>query len=145
RAALPPTMPFTSQVSAVPGATHSTAVKNCVSPAVTIADKGAIEFGAAQETVTLADADLDGSTTLVATTVTALLGGTGGAVYVAVSSPMTVSVPVAASPLVSPPPATLRLQLTAGFPPPLTVALKVCVPPGVTCAAFGAMFTVIPL
>lgn len=73
-------MPFTAQAIGVPGETHNEAVKSCVPPAITVADDGATEFADGQDTVTLADADLDGSATLVATTVTALAGGTAGAV-----------------------------------------------------------------
>src|SRR5690348_4354610 len=134
-------MPLTSHVRVVPGATHSVAVKTCVPPGLTFAEDGAIEFAAAQETVTLADADFDGSATLVATTVTELLGGIAGAVYVAVSGPVALSMPLLGSfPLVP-----LTVQLTVEFPPPLTVAVKFWVPPGGTFAALGTMLTVIPL
>lgn len=116
-------------------------MKSCVLPAETVADDGAMEFAAGQDTVMLADADFAGSATLAAITVTALLGGTGGAVYVTVSGPVALNAPLA-----PPPPLTLlRLQLTAEFAPPLTVAVKFCVRPGGKFAAFGVMLTEIAL
>lgn len=144
-AALPPAIPFTSQVSAVAGVTHSVAVKTCAPPEVTFADDGAIEFTAGQETVTLADADFVGSATFVAAIVTALPGGMAGAVYVAVFDPVALSVSLVVSPPLVTPLVPLMLQLTAEFALPLTDAVKCCVPPGGTFAAPGATFTVIPL
>ncbi|MGH7838102.1 MAG: hypothetical protein ACREQC_09825, partial [Candidatus Binataceae bacterium] len=81
---LPPVIPLTFHVIVVPAAVHNEAEKICDAPTEIFAEAGEIEFGAAQEIVTLALADLEGSATLVALTVT--LGGVGvsaGAVYVA--------------------------------------------------------------
>lgn len=141
---LPPAMPLTSHAIAVPAAMHNKAEKLCVAPTETFADEGEIEFPAAQEIVTVAVADFDGSATLVAVTET--LGGTGGnagAVYIAESRPV-----AAIMPTVEFPPATpLTLQLTARLdaPAPVTVALKIADAAGARFAELGAMLTTIPL
>jgi len=141
---LPPGMPLTSHVIGVPAALHKDAEKVCDAPTEMLAEAGAIAFGAAQEIVTLALADFDGSVTLVA--VTLMLGGAGasaGAVYVAESEPVAVIVPT-----VEFPPATLlTLQLTATLdvPAPVTVALKIADAPGATFAELGATLTTMPL
>jgi len=141
---LPPAMPLTSHVIAVPAATHKDAEKICDALTEMLAEAGAIAFGAAQEIVTLALADFVGSATLVAVTVK--LGGVGvmaGAEYVAESAPVAVMVP-----RIEFPPATLlTLQLTATLdvPTPVTVALKFADAPGATFAEFGATPTTMPL
>ena len=94
--------------------------------------------------VKLATAAFEGSATLVATTDTdAGAGGTAGAVYVAASGPVTLSVPTIEFPPLTP----FALQLTPelSIPAPLTVAVKFVVPPGLTFAEFGVMFTTMPL
>lgn len=141
---LPPAMLLTSHVIGVPAAKHKDAEKICDAPTEMLAEAGAIAFGTAQEIVTLALADFDGSATLVAVTVK--LGSAGaiaGAEYVAESAPVAVMVP-----RVEFPPATLlTLQLTATLeaPAPVTVALKFADMPGVTFAELGATLTTIPL
>ena len=141
---LPPAMLLTSHVIAVPAATHKEAENVCDAPTEILAEAGEIAFGAAQEIVTLALADFDGSATLVAVTVR--LGGVGasaGAGYVAESAPVAVIVPT-----VEFPPATLlTLQLTATLEAlaPVTVALKFADAPGATFAELGAMLTTMPL
>lgn len=141
---LPPAMLLTSHVIGVPAAMHKDVEKTCDAPTEMLAEAGAIAFGAAQEIVTLALADFDGSATLVAVTLT--FGGAGastGAVYVAESEPVAVMVP-----RVEFPPATLlTLQLTATLeaPAPVTVALKFADPPGATFAELGATLTTMPL
>ena len=141
---LPPAMLLTSHVIAVPAAMHKDAENVCDVPTEIPAEAGEIAFGAAQEIVTLALADFDGSATLVA--VTFALGGAGataGAVYVAASAPVAVIVPT-----VEFPPATLlTLQLTATLdvPAPVTVALKFADVPGATFAELGATLTTMPL
>lgn len=141
---LPPAMLLTSHVIGVPATMHKDAEKICDAPMAMLAEAGAIAFGTAQEIVTLALADFDGSATLVAVTVK--LGGAGaiaGAEYVAESAPVAVMVP-----RVEFPPATLlTLQLTATLeaPAPVTVALKFADMPGVMFAELGATLTTIPL
>ncbi len=141
---LPPAMLLTSHVIAVPAAMHNDAEKICVAPTEILAEAGEIAFGAAQEIVTLALADFDGSATLVAVTVRlGSVGAIAGAVYVAASVPVAVIVPA-----VEFPPATLlTLQLTATLdvPAPVTVALKFADAPGATFAELGAMLTTMPL
>ncbi|MHB8539698.1 MAG: hypothetical protein ACYDCD_01965 [Candidatus Acidiferrales bacterium] len=110
----------------------------------TLADEGEIEFAAAQEIVTLAVADFDGSATLVA--VTEKLGGVGGnagAVYVAESEPVAAIIPTIEFPSAT----ALTLQLTATLdaPAPVTVALKFADASGARFAELGAMLTTIPL
>jgi len=141
---LPPAMLLTSHVIAVPAARHKDAEKICDAPTEILVEAGAIAFGAAQEIVTLALADFDGSATLVA--VTLILGGAGasaGAVYVAESEPVAVMV----SRVEFPPATLLTLQLTATLdvPAPVTVALKFADPAGATFAELGATLTTIPL
>lgn len=141
---LPPAIPFTLHAVAVPGATHSDAVKFCVAPAATLTDAGEMEFAAPHEIVTLATAASDGFAVLVAATETdAGTGAIAGAVYVAASGPITVSIPTVAFP----PLMLFTLQLTAELPAPapLTVAVKFAVPRGATFAEFGAMLTTMPL
>jgi hypothetical protein len=123
---------------------HKGAEKTCDAPTEMLAEAGAIAFGVAQEIVTLALADFDGSATLVAVTVKP--GGVGaiaGAEYLAESAPVAVMVP-----RVEFPPATLlTLQLTATLeaPAPVTVALKFADAPGAMSAELGAMLTTMPL
>jgi|SRR5215469_7038275 len=141
---LPPAIPFTSQVIVVPSATQSDVVKLSVAPVAMLTFAGEIEFAAAHETVTLAVADFEESAMLVAVTDTiAGAGGIAGAVYVAASGPVTLSVPKVAFPPLMP----LTAQFTAelALRAPLTVALKLTAVPGATFAEFGAMLTVIPL
>jgi hypothetical protein len=141
---LPPAMLLTSQVIGVPAAMHKDAEKFCDAPTEILAKAGIIEFGAAQEIVTLALADFDGSATLVAVTFT--FGGAGasaGAVYVAASAPVAVIVP-----RIEFPPATLltlQLTVTLDVPAPVTVALKLADAPGATFAELGATLTTMPL
>ena len=73
--ALPPAMPFTSQIICAVCAAHNEAVKDCVWPRATLADDGEMEFVLAQVMVTVAVADLVGSAVLVAAMVT--VGGEG--------------------------------------------------------------------
>lgn len=141
---LPPAMLLTSQVIAVPAAMHNEAEKICEAPTEMLAEAGAIAFGAAQEIVTLALADFDGSATLVAVTVKP--GGVGaiaGAEYLAESAPVAVMVPR----FEFPPATVLTLQLTATLdvPAPVTVALKFADAPGAMSAELGAMLTTMPL
>ena len=80
-AALPPTMPSTSHVIAVPLAMQNEAVKVFVWPSATCAVAGEIEFVAVHIMVALALPDFELSAVLVAVTVTvAGVGGTAGAV-----------------------------------------------------------------
>lgn len=105
---------------------------------------GEIEFGVAHEIVTVAVAALEGSAMLVAVSeIDPCGGGIAGAVYVAVSIPLTLIVPRFAPP----PFVLLTLQLTAelALPAPLTAALNVTFPPGATFAELGAMLTTMPL
>lgn len=79
--ALPPAIPFTSQIIGEVGAGQNEAVKVCVALSATFAEEGRIELAPEQTTVTLAIADFDLSATLVAVTVTVLgTGGSAGAV-----------------------------------------------------------------
>lgn len=141
---LPPATLLTSHVIGVPAAMHKEAEKTCDALTEMLAEAGAIAFGAAQEIVTLALADFEGSATLVAVTETlGGVGGNAGAVYVAESEPVAVMVP-----RVEFPPATLlTLQLTATLeaPVPVTVALRFADAPGATFAELGATLTTMPL
>jgi hypothetical protein len=123
---------------------HKDAEKICDAPTEMLAEAGAIAFAAAQEIVTLALADFDGSATLVAVTFTfGGAGATAGAVYVAESEPVAVM-----APRIEFPPATLlTLQLTATLeaPTPATVALKFVDMPGAMLAELGATLTTMPL
>lgn len=142
--ALPPTIPFTSQVTAVPGATHRVAVNDCDCPSTTLAAAGEIELGAAHVIVTTAEADFEVSATLVAVTFT--VGGDGGAlgaVYVAETGPV-----LGTSPSVALPPAipfTLQLTAVEGLPEPVTLAVKTCELPVERLALFGETLTTISL
>ncbi|MHB8754709.1 MAG: hypothetical protein ACYC92_07100 [Candidatus Acidiferrales bacterium] len=141
---LPPAMPLTSHAIAAPAAIHNKAEKLCVAPTETFADEGEIEFPAAQEIVTLAVADFDGSAMLVAVTET--LGGAGGnagAVYVAESGPVAVIMPTVEFPPATP--LTLQLTATLDAAAPVTVALKFAGAAGARFAELGAMLTKIPL
>lgn len=141
---LPPSIPSTSHVIAVPDATHRVAVKLCVAPSVRITELGNTEFVAPHEIVTLATALSDESATLVAITETdAAAGGTAGAVYVAASGPVTLSVPTVAFPPLMP--FTLHVTAELPVPTPLTVAVKFAVPPGTMLAEAGTMLTTMPL
>jgi hypothetical protein len=143
-AELPPSIPSTSQVIAVPGATHREAVKLCVAPAVRTTELGDTEFAAPHEIVTLAAALPSESATLVAITETdAGAGGIAGAVYVAASGPVTLSTPTVAFPPLMP--FTLHVTAELPVPTPLTVAVKFAVPPGAMLAEAGAMLTTMPL
>lgn len=140
----PPVIPFTLHVNAVPGATQSDAARFTVAPVATLDDAGEIEFAALQEILRVAVAAFVGSAILVAVTATdAGEGGIAGAVYAAVSVPLTLSVPSDAFPPLTP----FTVQLTADVcaPAPLTVAIKFAVSPGVTAADVGAMLTRMPL
>jgi hypothetical protein len=75
-AELPPAIPFTSHVIAVPAARQNEAVNVCVCARETVAADGEMVFVAEHVMVTLAVADLAGSATLVAVTLT--VGGEGG-------------------------------------------------------------------
>lgn len=140
---LPPDTPFTSQAITVPGATQRDAVNAWDILAATLADAGEMEFAAAHEIVTVAAAVFDGSATLVAITETNPCGGViAGAVYTAAFAPLTLMVPTPALP----PPALFTAQLTPelALPAPLTVAVRLTLPPGITFAELGAMLTVKP-
>ncbi len=142
--ALPPIIPFTSQVIVVPGGRHRAVVKGCDFPSATLATAGEIELGAAQTIVTIAEADLEVSATLVAVTLTvAGDGGVAGALYVAESGAV-----IEISPSVAFPPATpFTLQFTAfeGLPEFVTMAVNACEPPVGTLALFGEMLTMMSL
>lgn len=141
---LPPEMPLTSQVMGVPGATHIDAMKTWVVPRLTFAVPGEREFAAAQEIVTAAEADFEGSATLIASTVTTSgEDGIAGAVYVAESAPVEAIVPS----VEFPPGTLLTFQLTAGFATevPVTVAVKLAEPPGARLAEFGERETTMSL
>lgn len=143
-AALPPITPFTSQTTAVPGATQSEAAKFCISPSGTAAEAGATPFAPVHPIPTLAEADFDGSATLVAVTLT--VGGDGkapGAVYIAESPPFDTIVPFAASPPLTL--FTLQFTAVAGLPELVTLAVNPCVPPNGSPAASGEMPTTISL
>lgn len=141
---LPPTVPFTSHVTVVPGATQSDAAKSWVAPAVRLTVSGEMEFAVAHEIVTVAVAVFKESAILVAVTVTiAGAGGIAGAVYVAASGPVTLSVPTVAFPPLMP--LTAQLTPELALPAPVTVAVKLADVPGETLAEFGAMLTVMPL
>jgi len=144
RAALPPVIPFTSHVIDVPGGTHSVAMNVCDCPRVTLAVVGERTFELPHGIVTLADAEREGSATLVAVTLT--VGGEGGAtgaVYIAESRPVLKTVPRAALPPATP--FTVQTTERSGLPEPVTPALNVCAAPVGTLAEFGEMFTTISL
>lgn len=102
-----------------------------------------MEFAVTHEIVTVAAAVFEGSAMLVATTETEPCGeGLAGAVYTAASAPLALI-----SPRLAPLSFVLTtLQLTAelAFPAPLTIAVKVTFPPGVTFAELGVMLTAMP-
>jgi hypothetical protein len=99
----------------VPGAKHISAVNVCACPTSTFANGGEIEFGVAQEIVTAAVANFDGSAALVAVTLTvAGDGALAGAVYVAASAPELAIVPNIAFPPATP--FTLQFTVVAGLP-----------------------------
>ena len=78
--ALPPAIPFTSQVTVVSAARQNETLNACVCARSTVADGGDTEFEAEHMTLTLALADFAGSATLVAVTLTVEGdGGTAGA------------------------------------------------------------------
>ena len=78
---LPLEIPLTSHAMAVPAGTHNEAVNTCVWPSAREIAAGEILLGLAQTIVTLAEADLEASATLVAVTVTtAGEGSVAGAV-----------------------------------------------------------------
>ena len=80
-----------------------------------LAETGAIPFALVHPIPTLADADFEGSATLVAVTLT--VGDEGsvpGAVYIAESAPFDTIVPFAASPPLTL--FTLQLTIVTGFP-----------------------------
>jgi hypothetical protein len=141
---LPPETPLTCHVIGVPGATQSDAVKVCVAPRLTLAVAGEREFAAAQEIVTAAEADFEGSAALVASIVTTPEeGGIAGAVYVAESAPAEAIVPT----VEFPPGTLLTLQLTAEFviEVPATLAVKLAEPPGAKLAELGERETTMSL
>jgi hypothetical protein len=113
-----------------------TDAENCsVDPAVTDTLVGVTLTATTGTTFTFADADLVGSATLVAKTLTvAGAGATTGPAYTAVNR-FVESVPHAV-PLQ---PAPLKLQFTAVFEVPLTLAVKSCVPVVGTAALVGLM------
>jgi len=81
RVAVPPTIPFTSQVIVAAAARQNVATKFCVVPRPTLAEEGASELVAAQVIVAVALPAFVPSATLVAVTVTVGADGTtGGAV-----------------------------------------------------------------
>jgi hypothetical protein len=79
-AEFPPAIPFTSHATVDPAARQKEAVNICVCARETVAAAGEIVFVAEHVMVTLAVADLAGSATLVAVTLTVEgEGGTTGA------------------------------------------------------------------
>lgn len=84
--------------------------------------------------VTLALADLEASSALVAATVTvAGEGGADGDVYVAVAAPVPAIVPI----VELPPAIPFTLQVTLVFDVPETLAVNTCAPPDGTLAVVG--------
>ena len=121
--AFPPRTPFTLNRTVVIAAPVTVAVNCCVAPFITFALVGDMLTFTPAEIVTVAVADLVGSATLVAVTVT--VAGDGivpGAVY----KPVELMVPHAAP--VQPAPETLKV--TAVFVVPVTVAVNCSVPLG---------------
>lgn len=141
---LPPAIPFTIHATGVPGATHRDAVRFNATPVATLDDAGEIEFAEPHEIATMAAAAFVVSATLVTVTDTdAGDGGIAGAVYVAASALVMLSVPRDAFPPLTP----FTVQFTADVcvPVPVTVAVKAAVAPGVSAADVGAMLTATPL
>src|SRR4029077_7989066 len=125
--ALPPAIPFTSQVIAVPGARQNVAAKLCVCPSAKLTALGAIVFALEQVIVTPAFPNFAASATLVALTITvAGDGGVAGAIETAVCPPSAAIVPA----VVLPPAIPFTLQVTAesGLPVPVTPAVNTCAP-----------------
>ena len=113
-------VPDTDQDRAVFKVPVTDAENCCVAPAATDALAGVMPTAIVGTIVTPADADLVGSATLAATTLTAAgEGATIGPVYTA-DNKLVAKVPHA-EPLQ---PAPLKLQLTAVFELPLTLAVK---------------------
>ena len=142
--AFPPTTPFTSQTIGVFAGAHNAAVKSCICPSATFAEGGDIEFGVAQTSVTVAEADLEGSATLV--TVTIAPGGDGivaGAAYEAESTLVLPIVPTDEFPPAIP--FTLQATTSDGLPALATLARKDSVEPSTTVAEDGAMPIEMPL
>jgi hypothetical protein len=128
--------PLTLQVTAVLLSVEVTVGVNCcVPPAGTLALVGVIEMvtvGAVS--VTTAGAAFVVSATEVAVTETVVvLGSFAGAVY----KPLVLTVPITASPPVSP----FTLQVTEVFVEPVTVAVNCCVAAPATLAVVGEIVT----
>jgi hypothetical protein len=139
----PPAMPFTSHVTFVPAARQNDAENDCVWSSPTSAVDGEIEFVALHVIVALAFPLLELSALLVAVIVTvAGFGGTGGAVYSPVVTPLLAIVPTVAFPPAIP--FTLHTTPPVSLPSPATVAVKACSPPVGTLAVCGDTVTVTP-
>jgi hypothetical protein len=109
-----------------------------------LAVAGDTPFAPVHPIPTLAEADFEGSATLVAVTLT--VGGDGkavGAVYIAESAPFDTIVPFVASPPLTP--FTLQFTAVEGFPELLTLAVNPCVPPNGRPAASGETPTTMSL
>ena len=129
--------PFTVHVAPVLEVPVTEAENCCVAPVATEALVGLTVTTIAGTTATVADADLLGSAALVTITLTPDgEGATDGAAYTA-DSPFVESVPQA-EPLQ---PGPLRLQATAVFDVPVTVAVNDCIPAAGTEALVGLMLT----
>jgi hypothetical protein len=138
-AALPPTMLFTLQVTAMLAVLVTVAVNCWVAEGARVRGEGdtvtVIGGGAGGVTVTVADPTADGLCALVAWTVTvAGLGTAAGALY----TPEVEIVPTVEFPLTTP----LTLQVTPVLVAFLTVAVNVCVALTATDALPGATDTV---
>lgn len=133
RAPLQP-VPDTLQVTPLFGFPFTTAVNCCVCPATTWAVVGEIATTVGGTTVTIADADFDGSAFEVAVTVTC--GGLGivvGAVYCPLEEIVPQALPVHEAPI--------RLHLTLVSVEPVTVAVNCWLVPMTTCAVAGEILT----
>jgi len=127
--------PLTVHVTAVFAVPVTETVKASVVPTFTFAVEGVNVTLTGGSMVTAAEADLVGSATLVAVTVTVEgVGTAAGAVYTPVAG---VTVPSMESPFSTP----LTVQVTAVFAVPVTVGVKVCVAPTNTLAVVGEMDT----
>jgi len=139
----PPAMPFTSHATLIPAARQNDAENDCVWSSPTFAVDGEIEFVALHVIVALAFPLLEFSALLVAVIVTVGgFGGTGGAVYSPVVTPLLAIVPTVAFPPAIP--FTLHATPLAPPPNPATVAVNTCSPPVGTLAVGGETVTVTP-
>jgi hypothetical protein len=141
--AFPPAIPFTSQVTVVPGARQKLSAKLCVCPSATLATLGAMVFALVQVIVTLALPNFVASATLVDFTLTvAGEGGVSGARYTAVLAPFAAIVSTVAFPPATP--FTLQVTPVAALPVPITFAVSTCAPPVATLIGLGDTLTAMP-